>query len=202
MELRLCCYRDSGTMVTRRTVRSERWLNKEQHNGQKGRETFNLLMFTSFHQALSFYQMNFNRQTFNKEVKVNFINYELLSCCFISDKNSTIDVLNKTRILLILTDFLGVFITFLPPSFIGYFQHATSAAGPLRQSPPQCVVVFCRWELSHAMLLCPGPKPFPIVCCHMDASTNMKIKPVVMLFPDLLRHPAGTKRRNNYYPNY
>lgn len=23
-----------------------------------------------------------------------------------------------------------------------------------------------------------------------------------MLFPDLLRHPAGTKCRNNYYPNY
>lgn len=27
-------------------------------------------------------------------------------------------------------------------------------------------------------------------------------KPVLMLFPDLLRHPAGTKCRNNYYPNY
>lgn len=40
---------------------------------------------------------------------------------------------------------------------------------------PQCVVVFCLWELSCAMLLCPGPKPFPIVCCHMEASTNMEI---------------------------
>lgn len=27
-------------------------------------------------------------------------------------------------------------------------------------------------------------------------------KPVLMLFPDLLRHPAGTQCRNHYYPNY
>lgn len=40
---------------------------------------------------------------------------------------------------------------------------------------PQCVVVFCLWELSCAMLLRPGPEPFPIVCCHMEASTNMEI---------------------------
>lgn len=40
---------------------------------------------------------------------------------------------------------------------------------------PQCVVVFCLRDLSCAMLLCPGPRPFPIVCCHMEASTNMAI---------------------------
>lgn len=149
MELRLCCYRDSGTMVTRRTVRSERWLNKEQHNGQKGRETFNLLMFTSFHQALSFYQMNFNRQTFNKEVKVNFINYELLSCCFISDKNSTIDVLNKTRILLILTDFLGVhhFSTSL-------FYWLLSACNQCGRSAAAITASVCRCVLSVGAVPC------------------------------------------------
>lgn len=46
---------------------------------------------------------------------------------------------------------------------------------PLWLVLPQCVVVFCLWELSCAMLLCPGPEPFPIVCCHMEVSTNMEI---------------------------
>lgn len=48
----------------------------------------------------------------------------------------------------------------------------------------------------------PGPEPSPIVRCHMEVSSNNGDKPVLTLFPDLLRHPAGTKRRNNYYPNY
>ena len=38
-----------------------------------------------------------------------------------------------------------------------------------------CVVVFCLWGQSCAMLLFPGPRPFTIVCCHMEASTNMEI---------------------------
>lgn len=40
-----------------------------------------------------------------------------------------------------------------------------------------CAVVFCLWGQSCAMLLFPGPRPFPIVCCHMEASTNTEISP-------------------------
>lgn len=40
---------------------------------------------------------------------------------------------------------------------------------------PHYAVVFCLWEVSCAMLLRLGPAPFPIVCCHMEARTNMKI---------------------------
>lgn len=76
---------------------------------------------------------------------------------------------------------------------------------PPRLELPLCVVVFCLREPSCAMLLLPlrpGPEPSPIVRCHMEVSSNNGDKPVLTLFPDLLRHPAGTKRRNNYYPNY
>lgn len=76
---------------------------------------------------------------------------------------------------------------------------------PPRLELPLCVVVFCLREPSCAMLLPPlrpGPEPSPIVRCHMEVSSNNGDKPVLTLFPDLLRHPAGTKRRNNYYPNY
>lgn len=80
-----------------------------------------------------------------------------------------------------------------------------TCAIPPRRELPLCVVVFCLREPSCAMLLPPlrpGPEPSPIVRCHMEVSSNNGDKPVLTLFPDLLRRPAGTKRRNNYYPNY
>lgn len=67
---------------------------------------------------------------------------------------------------------------------------------------PQCVVVFCLWELSCAMLLCPGAKALSYCLLPYGSQHQHGDKPVLMLFPDLLRHPAGTKCRNNYYPNY
>lgn len=44
-----------------------------------------------------------------------------------------------------------------------------------RREPPRRVVLFCLWEPSCAMLLCPGPEPSPIVCCHMEVSRNTEI---------------------------
>lgn len=50
--------RGFDAMVTQSTVRSKGRLNKEPSNGEKRKETFNLSLFMSFHQALSFYQAN------------------------------------------------------------------------------------------------------------------------------------------------
>lgn len=44
-----------------------------------------------------------------------------------------------------------------------------------QQERPRRVVLFCPWEPSCAMLLCPGPEPSPIVCCHMEVSSNTEI---------------------------
>lgn len=44
-----------------------------------------------------------------------------------------------------------------------------------RREQPRRVVLFCLWEPSCAMLLCPGPEPSPIVCCHMEVSSNTEI---------------------------
>lgn len=44
-----------------------------------------------------------------------------------------------------------------------------------RREQPRRVVLFCLWEPSCATLLCPGPEPSPIVCCHMEVSSNTEI---------------------------
>lgn len=48
----------------------------------------------------------------------------------------------------------------------------------------------------------PGPRPFSYCLLPYGSQQQHGDKPVRMLFPDLPRHPAGTKCRNNYYPNY
>lgn len=44
-----------------------------------------------------------------------------------------------------------------------------------RREQPRRVVLFCLWEPSCATLLWPGPEPSPIVCCHMEVSSNTEI---------------------------
>lgn len=44
-----------------------------------------------------------------------------------------------------------------------------------RREQPRRVILFCLWEPSCATLLCPGPEPSPIVCCHMEVSSNTEI---------------------------
>jgi len=57
------------------------------------------------------------------------------------------------------------------------------------------VAVLCHAAVSRAKALSYCLLPYGSQNQHGD-------KPVLMLFPDLLRPPAGTKHRNNYYPNY
>lgn len=66
---------------------------------------------------------------------------------------------------------------------------------------PQCAVVLCRWEPSCATRLCPGPGLF-LLSAAIWKPEQHRDKPLLMLFPDLLRHPAGIQCTNNYYPNY
>lgn len=82
-----------------------------------------------------------------------------------------------------------------------------SAGQPVWHRPPLCLLlprcscvlsvgaVLCHAAVSEARALSYCLLPYGSPNQHGD-------KPVLMLFPDLLRHPAGTKCRNNYYPNY
>lgn len=83
-------------------------------------------------------------------------------------------------------------------------------------SQPACVAVLrptmvsaasvCCCVLSVGAVLChaavSGAKALSYCLLPYGSQHQHGDKPVLMLFPDLLRHPAGTKCRNNYYPNY
>lgn len=83
-------------------------------------------------------------------------------------------------------------------------------------SRPACVAVLRPTVVSAASVCC-CVLSVGAVLCHAAVSGARALsycllpygsqhqhgdKPVLMLFPDLLLHPAGTKCRNNYYPNY
>lgn len=90
----------------------------------------------------------------------------------------------------------------------------STAVQPVSQ--PACVAIL-RPSVFRAASVCCCVLSVGAVLCHAAVSRARALsycllpygsqhqhgdKPVLMLFPDLLRHPAGTKCRNNYYPNY
>lgn len=95
---------------------------------------------------------------------------------------------------------------------ISPFSHCQSIAVLPVSQPAVCVVGLNPTMVS--LLLCFVCGSCPVPCCCVRGQGLLLLsaaiwsqhrhedKPVVMLLPDLLRHPAATKQRNNYNPNY
>lgn len=106
----------------------------------------------------------------------------------------------------------------LPASFTLPFLHSPlllahccaashSTGQPVWHRPQLCLVLpLCSCVLSVGAVLCHAAvseaRAFFYCPLPYGSPNQHGHKPVLMLFPDLLRHPAGTKCRNNYYPNY
>lgn len=86
----------------------------------------------------------------------------------------------------------------------------------MQSNQPSCVALqratvvsaasVCRCVLSIGGVLChaavSGAGALSYCLLPYGSQNQHEDKPVLMLFSDLLRHPAGTKCRNNYSPNY